>query len=128
MQQPRETRIQADQAVAITLFGEPDIYISAHIRNISRKGIGLELEGPVAPGTALKVQLQDALLLGEVIYCRKDAASYYVGVELEHSLCGLAELSRMVNAFNDAIAPVESGPQCAQPVIEGRHQGQEQSH
>ena len=104
MNQRREVRIQANQSVAITLFGESDVEVSALIRNISGKGIGLELQGPVRPGTLIKVDLQDALLLGEVIYCRKDESSYYVGVELEHSLCGLGELSRMVNAFHDAMA------------------------
>jgi PilZ domain len=108
MNQRREERFQTNQPVAITLFGEPDIQISGQIRNISGKGIGLELAQAVAPGTTLKVQVPDALLLGEVIYCRRDESSYYVGVELEHSLTGLSELSRMIEAYNDAMAPAES--------------------
>ncbi|HEY1497184.1 MAG TPA: PilZ domain-containing protein [Candidatus Solibacter sp.] len=111
MNQRREMRIQANQCVAITLFGEPDIRLWGRIRNISGRGIGLEMEGPVAAGTAIKVELDDALLLGEVIYCRPDQSAFYVGVELEHALCGLSELSRMVNVYNDAFAPVESRPQ-----------------
>jgi hypothetical protein len=119
-------RIQSSQSVAIILFGEPDIQISARIKNLSGRGVGLELEGPVAPGTPLKIELEDALLLGEVIYCRQDDASYYVGVELEHSLCGLGELSRIVLAFNDAMAPADSG-QRAHAVVEGDHKSQQQS-
>jgi hypothetical protein len=128
MNQRREVRIQVNQSVTITIFGEPDIVISARVRNISGKGIGLELQNPVPPGAVLKVELPDALLLGEVIYCRKDEASHYAGVELEHSLCGLGELSRMVDAFDAAMATVESGSQRTHPVIEGRHKGQQQSH
>ena len=86
------------------------------------------MEVPVAAGTALKVELDDALLLGEVIYCRPDESVFYVGVELEHALCGLGELSRMVNAYNDAFAPVESRAQRCHSVIESGHQGQQQSH
>jgi hypothetical protein len=114
--------------VAITLFGEPEIRLSGRIRNLSGRGIGLEVEGPVATGTALKVELDDALLLGEVIYCRPDGSSFYVGVELEHSVCGLAELSHMVNAYHEAFAPAESGSQRSHPVVEGGHQSQKQSH
>ena len=94
MNQRHETRVPANRSVEITLFGEPDISLPARIKNLSGRGIGLELDGPVAAGTALKVELEDSLLLGEVIYCRRDEDSYYVGVELEHALCGLAELSR----------------------------------
>jgi hypothetical protein len=128
MNQRRETRLQADQSVAVTLFGDPVIRLSGRVRNVSGRGIGLELDVPVAAGTALKVELEDALLLGEVIYCRTDEASYYVGVELEHALNGLAELSRIVSAFNDAIAVSGSSPQRAHAVAEGGHQSQQQSH
>src|SRR5690348_12299422 len=117
MNQQREVRIQANQRVAITLFGEPDIQIQARIRNISGRGIGLELETAVPPGTALKVELEDALLLGEVIYCRQDEAAFYAGVELEHALCGLAELSRVVRAFED-VDGAYSGEQRSQTVVE----------
>ena len=125
MNQWREARFQASQSVAITLFGEPDIRISARIKNVSGKGIGLELDVPVAPGTALRVELEDALLLGEVIYCRKDESSYYAGIELEHSVCGLGELSRMIESFNNAMAPLVSGPERTHAPVDGRHEGRE---
>jgi hypothetical protein len=132
MNQRRETRVPADhvvtdQSVAVTLFGEPDIRLRGRVRNISGRGIGLEMEVPVAAGTALKVELDDALLLGEVIYCRPNESVFYVGVELEHSLCGLGELSRIVSSFDDAFAPDESRSQRGNSVIESGHQGQQQS-
>ena len=128
MNQRRHARMQADQFVPITLFGEPDITLPARIRNISGKGIGLELAEPVAPGTTLKIELEDALLLGEVIFCREDETAYYLGIELEQSLCGLGELSRMVLAFNEALAPEASGPQHGHTAINGDHQRKQQSH
>ena len=107
------------------MFGETDIRIPARIRNISGRGIGLELEGPVAAGTAVKIEVEDALLLGEVIYCRKDEASFYLGVEIEQALTGLAELGRMVNAFSDRAG---SRPQQAHAVVEGGDERQQQTH
>src|ERR1017187_6365609 len=102
MSQRREPRFNADQSVWITLFGEPDIRLPARIKNVSVRGIGLELQGPVAIGTALKFEVDDALLLGEVIYCREDEASFYVGVELEQALCGLKQLAKALSAFSDS--------------------------
>jgi len=101
MNQRREPRFEANQSIWITLFGEPDIRLPALIKNVSSRGIGLELQGPVAIGTALKFEADDALLLGEVIYCRGDGDSFYVGVELEQALCGLMDLAKALSAFGD---------------------------
>jgi hypothetical protein len=124
MNQRPESRVLTNQSVAIALFGNPDLQRSARIRNISGKGIGLELDEPVPPGSILKVDLEDGLLLGEVIYCRSEGGSYYAGVVLEHALSGLAELSRMVTAFQSAIAPAESGLQAAHSAIDGHHESE----
>jgi hypothetical protein len=118
MNQRREPRLETDQSVWITLFGEPDIRLPARIKNVSARGIGLELQGPVAIGTALKFELDDALLLGEIIYCREDGDSFYVGVELEQALCGLADLADALRAFSDS----PSNLQQAEPVKEGGYQ------
>ena len=69
-------------------------------------------------GSALKFELDDTLLLGEVIYCRDDGSSFYVGVELEHALYGLGELAEAVRSFTDS----PSGPQQADPVPNRRYQ------
>jgi hypothetical protein len=133
MNERREPRFKAGQSVWITLFGEPDIQLYARIRNLSAHGIGLELLCPVATGAALKINLEDWLILGEVIFCRADKASYYVGVELEQALCGLAELAQSLSAFSD-ISPSDvhsgdmpsgatpSGPQQTHPMKQRRYQ------
>lgn len=118
MNQRREPRFETDESIWITVFGEPDIRLPARIKNVSPRGVGLALQGPVAIGVALKIELDDGLVLGEVIYCREDEDSYYVGVELEQALCGLADLARALRAFSDA----PSGPQQTDPVEERHHE------
>jgi PilZ domain len=118
MNQRREPRFETDQSLWITVFGEPDIQLPARVKNVSVRGIGLELHGPIAIGSAIKVDLDDGLLLGEVIYCREDKASFYVGVELEQALCGLGDLAQALRAFSDS----PSGPQEADPVKDRRYQ------
>ena len=122
MSQRREPRFNADQSVWITLFGEPDLRLPARIKNVSARGIGLELQGPVAIGSALKLELDDSMVLGEVIYCREDETSFYVGVVLEQALCGLSELADALRAFSDGVScDTPSGLQQADPVKERRH-------
>jgi len=118
MNQRFEPRLETDQSVWITLFGEPDIRLPARVKNVSTRGIGLELEGPVAIGNPVKIELDDCLFLGEVIYCRQDEASFFVGVELEQALYGLSELARALGAFPDS----SSSPEQTDPVIERRYQ------
>ena len=120
MNQRRETRFEANQQVWITLFGEPDIRLPALVKNVSPRGIGLQLQGPVAIGAALKFELDDALFLGEVIYCREEETSFYVGVELEQALYGLAALARTAGDLADS--PL-SARQPAEPVKNRRYQG-----
>ena len=118
MNQRRKPRFEADQSIWITLFGEPDVRLPARIKNVSERGIGIELKSPVAIGTALKFEVDDSLILGEVIYCREDEGSFYVGVELEQALCGLGALAKALDAFSDA----PSGSQQEDPVKERRHE------
>jgi len=118
MNQRREPRFQIERQLWITLFGEPEISLPARIKNVSPRGIGLELQGPVAVGSALKFELDDALLLGEVIYCRDDGDSFYVGVELEHMLYGLGDLAQAVRDFTEPYSGLEQ----ANPVKNRRYQ------
>ena len=81
--------------------------------------MGLEVEGPLAIGAPLKIVLDDSILLGEVIYCRRQESGYYVGIELEQALCGLADLAIALRSFND-----ESGPEQQKAVQHARDQHQ----
>jgi len=79
------------------VFGKVETRIPGCTRNASGRGLGLEVGEPVAPGTPLKVEIPDGFLLGEVIYCHSRDGRFYLGVELEQALYGLAELARLMN-------------------------------
>ena len=69
---------------------------------------------PVPLNAAVKVELHDALLLGEVCYCQSEGESedngstWLVGLITEQVLSNLSELSRLVLA----IMGEESRPRC----------------
>ena len=118
MNQRREPRFHLDQQLWITVFGEPDICLPARIKNVSPRGIGLELQGPLATGSALKIEIDDSLLLGEVIYCRDEEGAFYIGVEFEHALYGLGDLAHVVRDYAD----LSSGAEQSDPVKNRRYQ------
>jgi len=95
----REPRIAAEQTVVITVLGEHETHQNGRIRNASGRGLAIEAEAAIPTGTALKIDLDDAILLGEAVYCKAVDGSYLLGVELDQVLCGLTELGRRLEEF-----------------------------
>jgi len=54
----------------------------ANLEDISLTGICLQVENPIAAGTAIAMQYGDGELLGTIRYCRFQDAGYFLGVEL----------------------------------------------
>jgi hypothetical protein len=99
MDKRREPRFQADQPVVVTILTEPPLRMDAWVKNASGRGLGLVTPSSVPPGAAVRIELEDAIVLGEAIYCRSDVDGHFIGVELDQVLVGLTELSRNLAAF-----------------------------
>ena len=82
----QESRFQTDQEIAVTLLGDVETVFPGKIVNVSAKGLGLWTNRELTPGAALKIELADTMLLGEVIYCRPDGDGYSAGIALEQAL------------------------------------------
>ena len=96
-----ETRYAADERVWVTIYGTPDVRVSARVRNACGRGLSLEVEQAVQAGAALKIEVRDGFLLGEAIYCHAEGSAFSVGIELEQALYGLIELGEIVRGFAD---------------------------
>src|SRR5437764_4321639 len=103
MEQRREPRFQADQPVVVTVLTEPETRLEARVQNASGRGLGLVTASPVPPGAAVRIEIDDSMVLGEAIYCRSDRDGHFVGVELDQALVGLTELGRNLAAFAPGI-------------------------
>ena len=53
---------------------------TGHIADFSGGGLGLDIQEPVAVGAALLIVMNDALVLGEVCYCRPSRTGYRAGL------------------------------------------------
>lgn len=102
MEQRRGPRFSTDQPVEVTIFGIEETRYCGRIINASRRGLAIELPEEIVPGTALKIEIDDSMVLGEAVYCRNAGMVHLVGVELDQVLCGLAELGRKLQEFATA--------------------------
>src|SRR5262245_9458960 len=105
MNAPRGDRLCVDQAVTVTLLGHQEAKVPARATSASPNGLGLWSTRALPPGTGLKIELEDAYILGEAIYCKEEAGGWVVGVELSQVLKGLSELGRRLRKY----APAPSG-------------------
>jgi hypothetical protein len=105
MNTPRGDRLRVDQAVTVTVLGNQEAKVPARVTNASTNGLGLVSPRALPAGTALKVDLEDAYILGEAVYCKEEAGGWVVGVELSQVLNGLSELGRRLHEY----APAPSG-------------------
>ena len=96
----RETeRHQLNQSALITVVGTPTQALHGEIRNISASGTQIWLDEPLPPASLVRIEYDDSLLLGEVIYCHEDDSGWLVGLRIEHGLFGLTALARTMQAF-----------------------------
>jgi hypothetical protein len=108
MEQRREQRVPTDQPVSLTVLGDPEMRLTAVVKNASGRGLGLISPESVPSGAAVKIEVGDSIFLGEAMYCKAMENGYYLGIELSEVLSGLAALSRMAQEFNDQFDPEAS--------------------
>lgn len=99
MEKRGETRYPVGQPVAVTILTGQESTYAGMVKNGSGKGIALEMPVPVAIGAALKIQLEDTLLLGEAIHCSPQADKFLVGVLLEAKVSQLSRLAAILQEF-----------------------------
>lgn len=92
----RENRVPTEQPVRVTILGDSSGVYEAVLSNLSGRGMQIMLPAPVAVNTAVRIDLEDSMLLGEVCYCEPAAAGWAIGLELEQSLSDLRSLCRLV--------------------------------
>jgi hypothetical protein len=73
--------------------------LQGEIRNVSEGGTQILLDEPLPPPTLVRIEYDDNLLLGEVVYCRQEQSGWLVGVRVEHGLFGLTALAVAMQRF-----------------------------
>lgn len=69
------------------------------IRDISEGGVRLETAEELECGSFIVVEVEDSTLVGEVKYCRLEAAGYTIGVRVERVLMGESPVSHFIESL-----------------------------
>lgn len=89
--------------VRLKWLSEPPVELDAFIDNMSGQGMRLIVDREIPIGAAIRIDLPDSMLLGEVCYRERVGRQFAVGVKLQHSLANLARVEEMVR---DLLAPL----------------------
>jgi len=86
--------------------------MEAAVLDYSGRGMRLGVNAQLVPGSAVRVEMDDQLILGEVCYCTPSRLGRYaVGLELEQALAHLDDLSSLTRALSGevgSLAPARS--------------------
>jgi len=81
------------QSATVSVFGASAL-LNAQLLNISEGGTQIWLNQPLVYSSLVRIEYDDNLILGEVVYCQPKDAGWLVGIRVEHSLLGLTALAR----------------------------------
>lgn len=92
------------EAKLTALAGAP-LETRGRVTEVSGRWIRLHTAAPVKPGTPVRLEDGDRLVLGEVASLDRAGAGWMVAVEIAHSLVSLADLERLNRALLGETAP-----------------------
>ncbi len=95
MERRRELRVTSEEPVRITVLGAHEKRMQGRAVDISGQGVRILVPEPIAAGAAVKIELDDSLILGEVCYLQPDGRWFLAGIEIDQVLAGLGELARL---------------------------------
>ncbi len=73
--------------------------VAAKIINLSGRGVSLAVDETIAMGEAVRIDLDDSLLLGEICYCRPESGSFVIGIEMSNVIPAMTDLRKLVAAI-----------------------------
>lgn len=86
----------------MAVLGEGQPCMLGRVLDSSSRGMALEVPAPLPAGSAVKIEVGDTLVLGEVSYCTSTSEGYRAGLVIKHRLAGLAELHRLNRALHNS--------------------------
>jgi hypothetical protein len=113
-----EPRFSLHQAVTVTQLGPESTLLqekgpNAKLIDLSGKGMRILVTERFPLEAAVQVELENAMILGEVRYCVQEPNGFMIGVEIHHSLLNLAKIAGLRRAFlRERERSGESEPKC----------------
>jgi hypothetical protein len=103
----REERVNSNEAVQVTILGSEQERIQGHLINLSGKGLRIVVPAVILPGTLLRIDTKDSILLGEVSHWTKQDGGIQIGVQIEHVLTNLKQLAKLRESLLEESGPID---------------------
>ena len=106
----REPRFSTEQPAELVLLEQGDLRLPVKILDLSGSGARLLAERKLPIGSAVRVDVNNCMLLGEVCYCEATPEGYLCGVKLEQALTNVSDLLRLMSKLmgEEAAFPARS--------------------
>lgn len=101
MERRSSLRVGFNQSVRVTALGGNRCQMAARALDASERGIRLLLPADLKPGDLVRIDVDDALLLGEVCYCQPGEGGFTAGIKLDQALDRIGDLARLHRALFD---------------------------
>jgi len=85
--------------VQVTPLAGVFMAVGGSVLSLTGRDMDLVLDQSLGAGTAVEVQAQNWLMLGEVLYCVKERSRHKTRLRLEHALPSIRELTNMSRRF-----------------------------
>ena len=96
------------QPATVTLLGYPDVCLPATLVALSGKNACLQIDRHLPVASPVKIEIDDALLLGEVVSSAPAAGGWVqIGVALEHVLEHTRQLAALAKRLLGETMPAE---------------------
>jgi hypothetical protein len=107
----REPRFAAGQTVRLIVLdrngNSADRQIDAEVTEISGKGVRLRVAERIAVGDAVRLDMEDNAILGEVCHCSETGNGFICGVEVDQILSHVSDLARLMDALLGGHTPAD---------------------
>jgi len=96
----RKTEIQyrPEQTVRLNILGDSPETLTAQMVTLSGRRASLNVQGNIAAGKAVRIDLNDSMLLGEIAGCVSALSGFVAHVEVIEAIPSMSDLAKLVSA------------------------------
>ncbi len=100
MQRKMEIRFQPDQPVRLGILSDLPQALTAFIVSLNGRNAVLRVPQAVPPGSAIRLDLDDSMLIGEISGCTVAGEEQFeVHLQIKEAIPSMSDLARLVSAL-----------------------------